>query len=323
MLTLTDPLWQKLGSAYRKQDVAKLLSELAEAWDKEKATSLFWDELHHQGTLYGATYAAVPHLIKMAEPDGNRRQRYEIALFLGRVALCALTPDPAAPLQGLPETLEGWDRQLDAYRGLVAHIEDPKRPATAYERSELPHYRRVLALDPVDAADLEKIKAIRREFIAALPSIGTLCERALLENLDDRGEAGTYLLSGIAAAERLLDLASLMDSGREGLLRCAACDRRYEFILYGNRVAVYAEPERDLRLGYNENAMLDWEEKAPSRADGFIAPADDADAPEPRIARLLALTRGAEHSEASVLLRNFLGHIDCCKCGAHATIRAV
>ena len=38
----------------------ELLSKLAENWDDEAANSLFWDCLCHQGTCYGATYAAIP-----------------------------------------------------------------------------------------------------------------------------------------------------------------------------------------------------------------------------------------------------------------------
>jgi len=320
MLPLTDPLWEKLGGAFRDQDVPRLLAELAEAWDKEKATSLFWDELHHQSTLYGATYAAVPHLLRMAEPDGNREQRCEIALFLGHVAVCALKPDLAPPLQGLPETLEGWDRKIDAYRSLVATIEDPKRPASAYELSQLPHYKSVLAIDSVNVADLEKIKAIRDEFFAALPSIGALCERALLEDLDDSGESDTYLLSGVAAAEGLLDLAWLLNSGTEGQLECAACGWCYQHILYGDRVAIY---EPDSRTGYSSNAMRDWEEKSPSRADGFVVPADGADIVDPRASRLLALAQRRARPEPGVLLRSFLGQIQCRRCGARAPVRSV
>lgn len=323
MLPLTDPLWEKLGGAFRDQDVPGILAELAEAWDRERASSLLWNELYHQDTVYGATYAAVPHLLKMAEPDGNRRQRYDIALFLALVAACAPEPDPAAPFRELPETLEGWDRRLDSYRGLVASIENPKRPASAYEQSQLPHYKRILATEPVNAADLEKIKSIRDEFRAALPSIAALCERALLENLDESGETGIYLLGGIAAVKGLLDLAWLLHAGEEGWLGCAACSWAYKYIFHGDRVAIYAEPERDSRMAYNRNAMLDWEEKSPSRADGFIAPADDADVPDPRVARLLALAQRGASPAPSVLLRSFLGHIQCRRCGARAPVRSV
>jgi hypothetical protein len=219
-----------------------LLSELAEAWDNDKVVSLLWDELCHQDTCYGATYAAIPHLLKIAEPDSNREQRYEIALFLGYIALCALEPEPSVPLPGLPEDLEGWDRNLDCYRTLVAMYEDPSRRSSAHERSKLPRYREILAIDPVNAADLEKVKSIRAEFFSALPRIGALCERALLESLEDDRGVETYLLSGIAATEGLLGLSRLLNFGTEGWLKCAACDWDYQYVLYGDRIAIYADP---------------------------------------------------------------------------------
>jgi hypothetical protein len=104
-----------------------LLADLAASWDREAANSLLWDCLCHQESCYGATYAAIPHLLKIAMPEENRLQRLEIALFLGFVALCAhdLRHQVRARqfedtvLQGLPETLEGWDRKLDCFRELV------------------------------------------------------------------------------------------------------------------------------------------------------------------------------------------------------------
>ena len=41
MLDLNDPLWKKLDAAFRDQDIPRLLSQLAEAWNDEKANSLF------------------------------------------------------------------------------------------------------------------------------------------------------------------------------------------------------------------------------------------------------------------------------------------
>jgi hypothetical protein len=60
-------------------------------------------------------------------------------------------------LQGLPETLEGWDRNLDCFGDLVAMLERSDRPRSEQAQTELLHrYRRVLAIDPVNADDLEK-----------------------------------------------------------------------------------------------------------------------------------------------------------------------
>src|SRR5215472_9391186 len=72
---------------FRNDHVPTLLSALAASWDDETADTLLWGELWHQQTCCGATYAAVPHLLKIAEPEENRHQRREIALFLGQVAL--------------------------------------------------------------------------------------------------------------------------------------------------------------------------------------------------------------------------------------------
>jgi len=72
MLELSDPLWKKLDAAFRDTDIPRALWQLADAWSDEIATSLFWDTLCHQGTCYDATYAVVPHLLKIAEPDTPR-----------------------------------------------------------------------------------------------------------------------------------------------------------------------------------------------------------------------------------------------------------
>jgi hypothetical protein len=120
---------------------------------------------------------------------GNRHQRLEIALFLGQVAL---DTDPrqnpadyskAGELQALPETFVGW------------------------------------AIGPVNVSDLEKMGLIKAEFYSALPAVRALCERALLENW----EVDRYLLSGIAAADGLIGIASLLNHGCDGQFTCASC----------------------------------------------------------------------------------------------------
>src|SRR5262249_7882372 len=121
MLPLTDPLWEKLDAASDK-DIPKLLSQLAETWDNGKAQSLLWDVLWQRDNCYGATFAAAPHLLRLAEPDANREQRYGIALFLGHIA-GGYAAEPSQALCTLPETLEGWERKLDRYRSFVATFE--------------------------------------------------------------------------------------------------------------------------------------------------------------------------------------------------------
>src|SRR5262245_65660777 len=95
MLELNEPLWNKLATMFRKEHVPTLLSALAVSWNDETESTLRWGELWHQNTCCGATYAAVPYLLKIAEPEENRLQRLRIALFLGQVVLdTGPRPDP-------------------------------------------------------------------------------------------------------------------------------------------------------------------------------------------------------------------------------------
>lgn len=67
MIALTDPLWQTLVGGYRiPYDASPFLKELegtteelAPIWDE------LCDELHHQGDVDVASYAAVPHLVRI------------------------------------------------------------------------------------------------------------------------------------------------------------------------------------------------------------------------------------------------------------------
>jgi hypothetical protein len=319
MLALTDPLWKKLDDAHRDRSIPKLLAGLAEEWNDETANSLFWDCLCHQETCYGATYAVIPHLLKIAQPPENRHQRLEIGLFLGFVVLCALDPQRASSddLQGLPRTADEWDRKLDCYRQLLANIEFAGRLASRYERDvERPRYKEILAIGPVNGRDLEKIESIRGDFFSALPAIRALCERVLLENLQDP-DAIPYVLSGVAATDGLLDLAFLLSCGAEGHFRCSSCDWRYQYILFGDRVAIYADEDTP---GAEDRGLQDYKERAPSRADGFIVPAKNSGAPDSRVTALLALADGAPNAKPGLLLRNFLGTFLCRRCG---TLRSI
>jgi hypothetical protein len=324
MLDLGHPLWTKLDAAFRDQKVPKLLSELATSWDEEKARSLFWDTLCHQDSCYGATYAAIPHLLGLAELHDPKPYRLEVALFLGYVALCALERGNIPPLPGLPETLDGWDRKLEPYRQLVSVLEHKDQLLSDYEKKQLRHYHEVLAIEPVNGDDLRHIHQIRAEFLIALPRIGALCERALLENVSDH-EAGPYLLSGIAAADGLTSLARLLSFGSEGFLSCSNCHWPYEYARFGERIALYAEI--DNKPGVNardqpDRAVADYREGVPSRCDAFLIPSERWKISDDRALRIWSLAERATNANANTLLQHFLGRIPCCKCGVHAPIES-
>ncbi|MDJ0973509.1 MAG: barstar family protein [Planctomycetota bacterium] len=66
MLPLDDPRWQELQGAYRAPyDPRPALLRLATDDRTEAAWKELWDALHHQGNVDVASYAAVPHIVRI------------------------------------------------------------------------------------------------------------------------------------------------------------------------------------------------------------------------------------------------------------------
>jgi hypothetical protein len=72
MLLLDHPLWAKLQHAYSNAaDIPELLRALAaspapETGDEAEPWHSLWSSLCHQGDIYTASYAAVPHIVQIA-----------------------------------------------------------------------------------------------------------------------------------------------------------------------------------------------------------------------------------------------------------------
>lgn len=66
MLSLDDRRWQHLEGGYRTRfDPRPSLSKLDADKDVNAAWHDLWDGLHHQGDVGEASYAAVPHLVRI------------------------------------------------------------------------------------------------------------------------------------------------------------------------------------------------------------------------------------------------------------------
>ena len=71
MLSLEDKRWQNLDGGYRIQfDPRPSLSKLDTNKDTNAAWHDLWDGLHHQGDVGEASYAAVPHLVRIYRDAG-------------------------------------------------------------------------------------------------------------------------------------------------------------------------------------------------------------------------------------------------------------
>ena len=70
-MNLDDTRWAQLGGGYRvPTDVRPLISQLESGKDPAAAWTALWDELHHQGDVGEASYAAVPHLVRIHRQRG-------------------------------------------------------------------------------------------------------------------------------------------------------------------------------------------------------------------------------------------------------------
>lgn len=322
MLELSDPLWCKLNSAYGfGKDIPLRLHALVTQWDENDARELMYGDLMHQEKCYGATYAAAPHLLQIALSDKNIWQRMDIAIFLGHCVLCAFgrVDDgllPESGLNGLAITLDNWEQTRDSYRWMLDR---------GAERQMVADCREIVGLEPPIGGELKKFEAIRNEFIALLPAIRSVCELAFHEHTGDEHIPG-YLLSGLAATERLTELAGLLESGEDGYFTCRACGAGIDYIMFGDRLALYNRTNETEQPGVQtaDHALLDWQDGAANRADSLvIAYNGQGDESTPSVDKLIVLAQQAENPKLELLLRNFLGKFTCPQCGETCQVCSV
>ena len=84
MLSFDDPRWRQLDGGYGgPYDPRKALLSLERGTDVSAAWSELWEELHHQGDVGEASYAAVPHLVRIhSELDALDYNTYALAVVI-------------------------------------------------------------------------------------------------------------------------------------------------------------------------------------------------------------------------------------------------
>ncbi len=91
MLPLDSPRWKELRQAYGPaKDMPGHIKAMAKSTPKEiidgkSAWSEVWNSLCHQYSTYTATYAAIPHLVSIAE-NGSLEMQLEALIFCGTVS---------------------------------------------------------------------------------------------------------------------------------------------------------------------------------------------------------------------------------------------
>ena len=70
MLSYDDPKWRELKGGYKVlYDPTPALKKLESGTDSSNAWNELWQELHHQGDVGWASYAAVPHLVRIHQAN--------------------------------------------------------------------------------------------------------------------------------------------------------------------------------------------------------------------------------------------------------------
>ena len=83
MLSLDDPKWSDLVGGYRKPyDARSLLRRFANAAEEVACWDEVWNCLHHQGDIGSASYAVLPHVVRIYEDRPRDYNLYEYASML-------------------------------------------------------------------------------------------------------------------------------------------------------------------------------------------------------------------------------------------------
>ena len=99
-MELDDPGWASLLGAYRiPYDPRGALRALERGENPAVAWRELWDELYHQGDVGEASYAAVPHLVRIYARRARDWNTYALAAMIDEARRDGRNPDVPANLR--------------------------------------------------------------------------------------------------------------------------------------------------------------------------------------------------------------------------------
>src|SRR5262245_51524543 len=105
LLPLDSPRWNDLTACYSTPRAIELLRQIVSTGRLGEAWRDFHGEIIHQGSVYGVTSAALPHLIRLA-PSLTPDEQIELWIQVGfLVTAGAGSFDGKEPVPGMQETL--------------------------------------------------------------------------------------------------------------------------------------------------------------------------------------------------------------------------
>lgn len=118
MLPLDSPLWQRFKGGYKVlYDASPALRRLFAGSDPAEVFEELWQELHHQGSVDQASYAAVPHLLEYARQ--SHKLNWNVFALIAVIQLEGFhNPEP------VPEISEGYNNALRSLPAIVGSHPD-------------------------------------------------------------------------------------------------------------------------------------------------------------------------------------------------------
>jgi hypothetical protein len=159
MLPLDDKRWASLEGGYRvPYDASRLLRQLEHATDLQPIWDELWNELHHQGDVGVASYAAIPQIVRIAKVrDVSDRNLYAIAAAIESARHEA--QNPALPDWLEPSYTAAWQELLllafDQLRSQTDHVTTRCILAVIAIAKGLPKLGRLLS--EFDASEIEEL----------------------------------------------------------------------------------------------------------------------------------------------------------------------
>ena len=112
-LPLDSPLWGRLSACLSAENAVARLREIVATRQLGEAWQSLCDEILHQGSVYGVSSAAIPHLVDVA-PYLPARSKRDLWIEIGFLVTSGADRFPAPPAPGLQEGLSAALRTAEA-----------------------------------------------------------------------------------------------------------------------------------------------------------------------------------------------------------------
>lgn len=112
-LPLDSPLWGQLSACLSAENAVARLREIVATRQLDEAWQSLCDEILHQGSVYGVSSAAIPHLVGVA-PYLPARSKRDLWIEIGFLVTSGADRFPSPPAPGLQEGLSAALRTAEA-----------------------------------------------------------------------------------------------------------------------------------------------------------------------------------------------------------------